>query len=60
MWWLIQSLIVFGVISSNIYYKLTSNGMLAAVIGGGLALLVTLIWNDVAEIRARKKRGTQR
>lgn len=60
MWWLVQSLIVFAVISANIYFGLTPNMMLAAVIGGGFALIATLIWNDVAEIRARKKRGPQR
>jgi hypothetical protein len=61
MWWFcLQSLIVFAVVSANIYFEITPNKTLAGVAGVGFALIATLIWNDVAEIRARKKRGPQR
>lgn len=59
MWLLVQSLIVFAVISANIYFKITPNQTLAGVAGVGFALVATLIWNDIAEMRARKKRGTE-
>jgi hypothetical protein len=49
MWFLIQSSIIFGVVASNIHWHWTPNGYLAAMIGIGLAWLVTLcgprLWN---------------
>jgi hypothetical protein len=56
MWFLIQSLIIFAVVASNIHWHWTPNGYLPAIMGGGLALIATLIWNDVVELRARNKR----
>ncbi|MGK7056891.1 hypothetical protein AB4853_10455 [Bradyrhizobium sp. 1050_B9_N1_2] len=56
-WYLFQGLIVFGVVASNIHWHWTPNGYLASVIGAGLALIATLLVNDIAALRARKKRG---
>lgn len=56
MWFLIQSLIVFAVMSSNIYFHWTPNNYVAGALAGAAALLVTLIWNDLLTILARKKR----
>lgn len=60
MWWLVQSLIVFAVMSANIYFEITPNKTLASLAAMGFALIAPLIWNDIAEMRARKKRGPQR
>jgi hypothetical protein len=42
MWFLLQSSIIFAVVASNIHWHWTPNGYLAAMIGIGLAWLVTL------------------
>jgi hypothetical protein len=55
MWLLIQSLIIFAVLASNIHWHWTPNGYLASGTGIGLAWLVTQIWNDVQEPRRRKR-----
>jgi hypothetical protein len=54
-WYLFQGLIVFAVIASNIHWQWTPNGYLASAIGAGLALVATLLVNDIAALRARKK-----
>jgi hypothetical protein len=41
MWYLLQSLIIFAVVASNIRFHWTPNGYLAAIIGVGLAYGVT-------------------
>jgi hypothetical protein len=55
MWFLLQSLIVFAVVGSNIHWHWTPNGYLASGIGFGLALLVTVGLGRLIE-RARAGR----
>ena len=59
MWFLLQSLIIFAVMASNIYFKWTPNGYLAAMLGGIAALLVTVGINGLrtwqSERAARKQ-----
>lgn len=57
MYFVIQSLIVFAVMSSNIYFHWTPNGYLAGLIAGGAALVATLALNDLLALARRKKRG---
>jgi hypothetical protein len=57
MWYLLQGLIVFAVMASNIHWQWTPNGYLAAVIGGGLAFLSTEIIN---ELRAWQQKRASR
>lgn len=57
MWFLLQGSIMFAVGASNIYWHWTPNPYVASGLGVGVAMLVTLIWNDVLILRARKKRG---
>jgi len=56
-WYLFQGLIVFAVMASNIQWHWTPNGYLAGAIGGGMALVFTLLINDIVAAWARKKRG---
>jgi hypothetical protein len=49
MWFLIQSLLIFAVVGSNIHWQWTPNPYLAGLIGVGLAygltrLLGALLW----------------
>ncbi|HXP66426.1 MAG TPA: hypothetical protein VN815_13195 [Steroidobacteraceae bacterium] len=57
MWFLIQGLIVFAVGTSNLYWHWTPNPYVAGGLGVAAAMLVTLIWNDLLLLLARKKRG---
>jgi hypothetical protein len=41
MWLVFQSLIIFAVVASNIHWHWTPNGYLAAILGAGLAWLLT-------------------
>jgi hypothetical protein len=41
MWYLLQSLIIFAVVASNIRWHWTPNGYLAGLIGVGLAYGLT-------------------
>jgi hypothetical protein len=41
MWFVLQSLIIFAVIASNIHWHWTPNGYLPAILGAGLAWLLT-------------------
>ena len=52
MWLLIQSLIIFAVVSSNIYYQWTPNKILPGLLSVGLALVVTAGLNKL-----RSRRG---
>ncbi|MCC8952870.1 hypothetical protein H8B02_05135 [Bradyrhizobium sp. Pear77] len=47
MWHLFQSLVIFAVIASNIHWRWTPNGYLAAMIGAGLAWALTQIINEL-------------
>ncbi|SEB95165.1 hypothetical protein [Bradyrhizobium erythrophlei] len=49
MWHLLQSIVIFGVIASNIHWRWTPNGYLAAMIGAGLAWLLTQIVNELPQ-----------
>jgi hypothetical protein len=42
MWLLLQSLIIFAVVSSNFYYQWTPNRILPGLLGVGLASLLTV------------------
>jgi len=42
IWYLLQSLIVFAVVGSNIHWRWTDNGYLASGLGFLLALLLTV------------------
>jgi hypothetical protein len=55
MWLMFQSLIIFAVCASNIHWHWTPNGYLASRIGVGLALVLTLLINDLRQW-ARPKR----
>jgi hypothetical protein len=43
MWYLLQSLIIFVVMASNIHWQWTPNGYIPALLGIGLAYLATLL-----------------
>jgi hypothetical protein len=45
MWFLVQGLIVFLVMASNIYWHWTPNALIPALLGGGLAYGATLLAN---------------
>jgi len=53
MWFFLQSLIVFGVVGSNIHWHWTPNHYLPSVIGFSIALVVTA---GVNELRAWLRR----
>lgn len=62
MWFLLQSLIVFAVLASNVYWHWTPNGYLAAVLAGVAALVVTGCINELRAgqlKRAAKRRARQ-
>jgi hypothetical protein len=50
MWFLLQSLIIFAVVASNIHWHWTPNTYLASVLGFLLALLVTVDLSRLIEI----------
>jgi hypothetical protein len=43
MWYLLQSLIIFVVMASNIHWQWTPNGYIPALLGIELAYLATLL-----------------
>ena len=53
MWYLLQSLIIFAVMASNTHWQWTPNGMVAAMIGTGAALLVTVGLSHLIEMVRR-------
>ncbi len=56
MWFLLQSLIVFAVMASNIYLHWTPNTYLAGVIGFIAALLVTVGLTNLISWSRQKRR----
>ena len=58
MWFLLQSLIIFAVMSSNIYWQWTPNGYLAGLIGAGAAFFATMGANQLL-LWARKQSRQQ-
>lgn len=56
MWFLLQGLVVFSVISSNIHWQWTPNGYLAAAIAIGAAYVATVV---ATKLLAREKRRAQ-
>jgi hypothetical protein len=59
MWFLLQSLIVFAVMASNIHWQWTPNGYLASLIGVGAAFFVTMGANQLL-LWARKQPSNSR
>lgn len=59
MWFLLQGLIVFAVMASNIHWHWTPNSYLASILGFIAALLVTVGLSNLLSW-ARQKRGHQR
>ena len=61
MWFLLQSLIIFAVMASNIYWHWTENGYLAAVIAGVAALVATGCINELWawKLKRAAKRGAR-
>lgn len=55
-WYLLQGLIVFAAMASNIHWQWTPNGYLASLIGVGLALLATVAVNQLL-LWTRKQSG---
>ena len=51
---LFKSLIVFAVVASNIHWHWTPNRYLAAIIGGELALLLTVGLNGLGDLLRRR------
>lgn len=54
MWMLLQGMIILAVVFSNIRWQWTPNGLLATLIGVGLALAVTA---GIGAIRDRLRRA---
>lgn len=54
MWRLLQSLIVFAVVGSNIHWEWTPNHYLPAILGFVLALIVTAGFNELRDLRAQR------
>ena len=57
MWFLLQGLIIFAVMSANIHWKITPNGYLASAIGAALAFGATAAINKLI-LWSRQKRGS--
>jgi hypothetical protein len=53
-WYLLQGLIVFAVVASNIHWHWTPNGYLASAIGAGLALVATLLDQRHRDVKGPK------
>jgi len=47
MWFLLQSVIIFAVVASNIHWQWTPNPYLAGLIGIGMALLVSRLCHSL-------------
>ncbi len=56
MWWFIQILIIFAVVSSNIAWHWTPNGYVAAMIGGFAALVVTVTLSGLFDLLRQRRR----
>lgn len=63
MWHIFQMLVVFGVVSANIYWKITPNPYLAAIIGGvvayGLTWLIGRAWEATRRNRLAPHQDAQ-
>jgi len=61
MWFVLQSLIIFAVIASNIHWHWTPNGYLPAILGAGLAWLLTrplsVRWRERQTLDSRIRNG---
>jgi hypothetical protein len=56
MWLLLQGLIMFAVIASNIHWHWTPNGYLAGILGWIAALLLTVGLNSLGDfLRGRNR-----
>ena len=53
MWLLLQSLIMFAVVASNIHWHWAPNGYLAGILGWIAALLVTVGLNGLGDLLRR-------
>lgn len=58
-WALLQAVVVFLIVASNIRWQWTPNGYLAALIGFGGAYLVTVSLNWLIALCARKHLRTE-
>ena len=59
MWLLIQSLVIFAVVASNIHWGWTPNKLVPAALGIGLAFLLTACWNGLREHRLQRAGSKQ-
>lgn len=59
MWLLFQLLVMFAVLSANIYWELTPNGYLASGIALGVAFGLTWLINWLLYLIRRRKHGLQ-
>ncbi len=60
MWFLIQGLIVFAVVASNIYFQWSPNPYIPAALGAGAAYILTDVVNELAgKLASRKQRRAQ-
>ena len=55
MWTLLQGLIMFAVVASNIHWYWTPNGYLAGILGWIAALLVTVGLNGLCDLIGRRR-----
>jgi hypothetical protein len=55
MWLILQVLIAFAVLSANIYWQITPNGLVAALGAFGLAYSVTWLLSRLLDYRHRRK-----
>jgi len=55
MWYLLQGLVIFAVVASNIHWQWTPNGYLATMLGGIAALCVTGITNELRDWQLRRR-----
>lgn len=61
MWWLLfQGSVVFAVITANMHWQFTPNGLLAGVIGGVLAYGLTMGINGFREWRVGRAAAAAR
>ena len=56
MWHILQAIIIFAVVASNLYWEWTPNGHLAALIGIGLSFAVTAGLTELAKWWRRSAR----
>jgi len=59
MYFLLQSLIIFAVVASNIAYQWTPNRILPGLLGVGMAVLLTACWNGLSKQRLSRTHSEQ-